>query len=154
MIDTVAKVLIIEKNCAQLIALTLWLTQFPQLQVHASMSEQNLKKSMDMSLAFNYDLIIYSIEIDSNEEFPLDLAMALSLIRKLKSKQNRPAIVLLANPLINKQTNSINTQINQQLLKESDAQLYLTDSLIDFYREINRLLSYRKAINMIIAKAG
>ncbi len=154
MIDTIARVLIIEKNCAQLIALTIWLTQFPQLQVHGNMPEQNLKRSIDISLTSNYDLVIYSLEIDHNEEFPLELAIALSLIRKLKSEQNRPAIILLANPLINKQTNNINTQINQQLLKESDGQLYLTDSLIDFYREINRLLSYRKAINMIIAKAG
>lgn len=154
MIDTVAKVLIIEKNCAQLIALTIWLTQFPQLQVHGSMSEQNLKKSIDTSYISNYDLVIYSLEIDSSDELPLELAMALSLIRKLKSKQNRPAIILLTNPSINKQTTNINTQINQQLLKESDAQLYLTDSLLDFYREINRLLSFRKAINRITAKAG
>jgi len=154
MIDSIARILIIEKNCAQLIALTIWLTQFPQLQVHGNMPEQNLKRSTDISLTFNYDLVIYSLEIDHNEEFSLEPAIALSLIRKLKSEQNRPAIILLANPLINKQTTSINSQINQQLLKESDTQLYLTDSLIDFYREINRLLSYRKAINLITAKAG
>jgi hypothetical protein len=154
MIDPIAKVLIIEKNCAQLIALTVWLTQFPQLQVHGSMSEKNLKKSDERNLITNYDLIIYGLEIDNNEEFPLELAMALSLIRKLKSTQNSPAIILLANHLSSKPTSNINRQINQQLLKESDGQLYLTNSLIDFHKEINRLLSYRKVIDIVTAKAG
>ncbi len=154
MINTIAKVLIVEKNCARLIGLAIWLTQFPKLQVYASLSEQNLKDLSDRGLSYDYDLVVYGLETDNNEEFPLQLAMALSLIRKMKALQSRPMIIMLANNLISEQTSNINTEINQQLLKESDGQLYLTDSLIDFHREINRLLSYRKAIAMITAKAG
>jgi hypothetical protein len=150
--EKTARILIIEKNCAQLIALTVWLKQFPELHVQGTLSGNDLKQSIEKDS--EYDLIIYGLEISNSEEVPLELAMALSLIRKIKSRVNRPAIVLLSHYLTNDQTNNTTTQISQQLLRESDGQLCLTDSLIDFHHEIISLLSYRRATSILTAMVG
>ncbi len=152
--DDIAKVLILEKNCAQLIALTVWLQQFPELDVVGSMSVTELKQSIDKNLTLEYDLIIYGLEIGNSEEVPLELAMSLSLVRKVKSKAYAPAVILLTNCLNEGQTNNTTTQMSHQLLRESDAQLLMTDSLKDCYREITRLLSYKYANKTPAIKAG
>jgi hypothetical protein len=152
--NNIAKVLIIEKNCAQLIALTVWLKQFPELHVQGTMSADTLKQSIEKDSVSEYDLVIYGLEIGNSDEVPLELAMALSLIRKIKSRANRPAIILLCHYLTNNQTNNITAQISQQLLRESNGQLYLTDSLVDFHHEIIQLLSSRRAASILTARAG
>lgn len=152
--ENTAKVLIIEKNCAHLIALTVWLKQFHYLHVQGTMSGESLKIPADKDNVSEYDLIIFGLEIGNSEEVPLELAMTLSLIRKIKSRADRPAIVLLSHYLTNDQTNNTTTQISQQLLRECDGQLHLSDSLIDFHNEITRLLSYRKATSILTARVG
>ncbi len=149
-----AKVLLIEKNCAQLIALTVWLKQFPEMHVHGTMFEKDFRESVDQSSAINYDLIIYGLETADGEEIPLELAMALSLIRKINAKAIRPLIILLTHHLICTPRNHITSQMFQQLQKESDGQICWSDSLRDSHQTITRLLSQRQAVNIITAKAG
>ena len=152
--ENIAKVLLIEKNCAQLIALTVWLKQFPELHVNGTMSEKDLWQSVDLDSSTNYDLIIYGLEITDSDEVPLELAMALSFIRKTNAKANSPIIILLTRQLSQFNKNNITSQICQQLLKESDGQLCWTDSLQNFGRQITTMLSQKKASAILTSKVG
>ena len=149
-----AKILIVDDNCAQLIALTIWLTQFPQLQVQGNMYLKSFREHGDLVFANGYDLIIFGMEIDQANEFPINQILALASIRKAKEEQNKPAIIMLADGWSGQHINNAYKSVNQQLLKESDGRVYLADSLLDFHIEINRILSYRRAISKLDVKAG
>ncbi len=157
-INNRAKILIVEHKSAQLIGLTIWLSQFAELQVFGSLSGNNLRAGFENRLPAEYDLIIFGLEMVRSEEIPFRLIADFSLLRKLKSKMEIPILLLLSSGSAGKNGNNMGEQIYDQIFNECDSVLSSDHTLNYIHTEINHLLARKQLTHSpnrkLVAVAG
>lgn len=140
--DNRANILIVEHKSAQLVALTVWLSQFAELQVSGSLSGNKL--GLGTESRSEYDLIIFGLEMVRSDEIPFKLIVDFSLLRKLKAKTQIPILLLVSGYSDCKKTNNASEQIYAQIFNECDSVLSSDHTLSSIYTEIIRLLARKQ----------